>query len=434
MQGNAREAAAMRRVRIIARLAALAAAVILSLPLIPWSWSPLVVPAASPYVMMGSAIALRAAGAAALIGLAVLVLVLRRPRWFCRWACPVGLAEESLGRIRSSAATLFARWPPVGQWIALVTLGGAVVGYPLLLWLDPLAMLSGFVGAWRWPLSLASAAAAAGLPAVLIFSVVFPHAWCMRVCPLGAVQDLLAWPRQWLRRRAGAGLLAPRYSTGGRPRGDHLPACGPRCIHRGLTLQRHFARRVLLAAGVGAACGAAVRAVCGGAAPPIRPPGAIDESRFTGVCIRCGNCVRACPAGIIRPDLGCGGVAGLLAPVVGFSDSYCKEDCRRCTRVCPSGALVRLSLEEKQEFIMGLARVDLAICILARGEECSACLRACPYEAILLSPAADGFTVEPRVDPAKCTGCGACEAACPTSPVKAIRVDPPVPGARGFFF
>ena len=393
------EAAATRRVRLITRLAALAAAAVLALPVIPWSWCPLVVPAASPYVMIGSVLALRAAGAAALVGFPVLVLSLRRPRWFCRWACPVGLVEESLGRARMSAATSFARWPPVGQWIVLLTLGGAAAGYPLFLWLDPLAMLGGFLGAWRWPLVAAQVLAAVGLPAVLVASAVFPHVWCMRVCPLGAAQDLLAWPRQWLKRRA-ADDAAPQSSS---------------CL----------ARRVLLAAGVGAACGAAVRAVRGSEAAPVRPPGAVDESRFTGICIRCGNCVRACPARILRPDLGRHGVAGLLAPVVGFQNDYCKEDCRRCTLVCPSGALARLSLEEKQKFVMGLARVDLAVCILSKGEECTACIRACPYEAILMSPAADGFTVEPRVDAARCTGCGACEAACPTAPVRAIRVDPP---------
>jgi ferredoxin len=333
------------------------------------------------------------------------------------------------------------KWPPVGQWIALVTLGGAAAGYPLLVWLDPLAMLSGLVGAWRWPLTFASAAAAVGLPAVLVFSVIFPHAWCGRVCPLGAMQDLLAWPRQWLRRRAAAQTSQPSASAGWHghaplrdhdacdgekqgqaPDGQHGHATAWPCHPAGGNAPRGLARRALLAAGLGGVCGVAVRAAGGGGPPALRPPGAIDEARFTGVCVRCGNCVRTCPARIIRPDLGGHGLAGLLAPEVAFEEDYCREDCRACTEVCPSGAISRLAMEEKRRFVIGLARVDLTICILTKGEECTVCTRACSYDAISTPRSADDSALEPRVDLARCVGCGACEVMCPTEPAKAIRV------------
>jgi MauM/NapG family ferredoxin protein len=399
MVAETQEGTTSRRVRGFTRLAALVVAVVLAAGILPWAWAPMVVPAASPFVMIASCVALRAAGVAVLIGFPVLVLALRRPRWFCRWACPVGLVEESLGRMRPSAATRFVKWPPVGRWIAILTLGGAVAGYPLFLWLDPLALLAGFVGAWRWPLSPVSVAAAVGLPAVLVFSVIFPHAWCARVCPLGAMQDLLAWPRQWLRRRAA---VEDGASASEAPRG--------------------WARRTVLAAGLGAAGGVALRAAGGGAAPALRPPGAIDEAQFTGVCVRCGNCVRACPSRIIRPDLGGHGLAGLMTPVLNFDEDYCREDCRACTEVCPSGAISRLPLDEKRRFVIGPARVDPKTCLLAKGQDCTVCQRACPYAAIAIPEAADGSLTEPRVDLAMCIGCGACEAMCPTAPEKAIRV------------
>jgi len=424
MGADIREGTTTRRVRVFTRLSALAIAAVLAAGVLPWAWPPMVAVAASPFVMIASCVALRAAGVAVLVGFPVLMLALRRPRWFCRWACPVGIMEEALGRLRPSAATRFVKWPPGGRWIALLTLGGAAAGYPLLVWLDPLAMLSGLVGAWRWPLTLTSVVAAVGLPAVLVFSILFPHAWCTRVCPLGAMQDLLAWPRQWLRRRAEgtspskhdvARLACPAVVE----RPQHSPRLDEPAVPRpSFTL----ARRTLLAAGLGGACGVAVRAVHGGAAPPLRPPGAIDEARFTGVCVRCGNCVRACPSRIIRPDLGGHGLAGLLAPELAFEENYCHEDCRACTEVCPSGAISRLTLEEKRRFVIGLARVDPATCILVKGEECSVCTRACSYDAISTPRAADASAMEPRVDPAKCIGCGACEVLCPTAPEKAIRV------------
>jgi ferredoxin-type protein NapF len=421
---DTQEGTTSRRVRVLTRLAALVVAVVLAAAVLPWPWAPMIPVAASPFVMIASALALRAAGVVALIGFPALVLVLRRPRWFCRWACPVGLVEEALGRMRPSGATRFVKWPPVGQWIALVTLGGAAAGYPLLVWLDPLAMLSGLVGAWRWPLTFASAAAAVGLPAVLVFSVIFPHAWCGRVCPLGAMQDLLAWPRQWLRRRAAESSPSkPDVARLACPAVETHPQPSPRLDEPAVPhLPGGLPRRTLLAAGLGGACGVAVRAAGGGGPPALRPPGAIDESRFTGVCVRCGNCVRACPARIIRPDMGGHGLAGLLAPEVAFEEDYCREDCRACTEVCPSGAISRLPMEEKRRFVIGLARVDLTICILSKGEECTVCTRACSYDAISTPRSADGNALEPLVDLARCVGCGACEVMCPTEPAKAIRV------------
>jgi ferredoxin len=241
------------------------------------------------------------------------------------------------------------------------------------------------------------------------------------------MQDVLAWPRQWLRRRAAdnsdVGTVAAATV------GTH-PQPSPRLDEPAVPRSPSgLARRTLLAAGLGAAGGVALRAARGSAEPPpaLRPPGAIDWSRFTGVCVRCGNCVRACPARIIRPDLGGHGLAGLLAPELTFEEDYCREDCRACTEVCPSGAISRLAMEEKRRFVIGLARVDLKICILSKGEECTVCTRACSYEAISTPRSADGSALEPRVDLARCVGCGSCEVMCPTEPAKAVRVYPAAP-------
>ena len=188
---------------------------------------------------------------------------------------------------------------------------------------------------------------------------------------------------------------------------------------------RALARRVFLGIGIGGVWATATQAARGGSVRPLRPPGARDEDRFVGLCVRCGACARACPAGIIRPDLGVSGAAGLLTPVVTFDRDYCREDCHACNTVCPSGAIGRLSLDEKRRWVMGRTRLDLSACLLAGGQECAACITACPYDAVTRVPSDDGFFSQPRVDAARCTGCGACEAACPTWPKKAIWVEPP---------
>ena len=384
-----------RRLRAAARWLALAASIVLVLP-----WRTVSVPLASfsPLVAICSVFATQTAGFVALLGLPVLVLVLISPRWFCRHACPVGLLLELEGKLRPSASSLWLRWPFVCRWIALLTLGGACAGYPLFLWLDPLAIFNGFFSAWRLPLTAATACAALALPAVLLFGLLLPGAWCARLCPLGAMQELFVLAgrrlRQLLRRE--------------RPDHEHPARLG---------------RRSFLVACIGAAAGAAARGARGGT-PPLRPPGSVDERRFTGICVRCGSCIAVCPTKILRPDRGEHGFAGWFAPVAQFTENYCREDCHRCNEVCPSGAIARLTLAGKRRCVIGPAQVDLDLCLLSNGQECTTCIRACPYEAIAIEDMAGGLSARPSVNLAKCTGCGACEAACPTSPRPAIRIIP----------
>jgi ferredoxin-type protein NapF len=154
---------------------------------------------------------------------------------------------------------------------------------------------------------------------------------------------------------------------------------------------------------------------------PLRPPGARREDKFTGLCLRCGNCIRACPSKIIHPDTGLSGVLGFLSPVVRYKSDYCKQDCNACTTACPSGALQRLNLEQKNSYVIGKASVDTSLCLWGVSE-CHACLSPCPYKAIKIQWNEEAYESFPGVDPAKCNGCGACEVVCPTGNLKAIKV------------
>ena len=386
--------------RLLVRAACLLAAIAALWPLVPDADLSLWVPALSPFVAIAVLVATRGLHAVAWLGLVVGAAVLVKRRLLCRWFCPLGLCMDGVSWMGRRLGRRPGRGPLLGQWMVLATLGGACLGYPLLLWLDPLAIFAGVFGLGQRHLGHGAWLSAAGLAAVFLLSLMWPNAWCGRVCPLGAFQDLLhVVPRslRFVSHREGNACQAS--DTDGR-----LP------------------RRIIL----GAAAGAGSVGILGLVGPdrghPRRPPNVREESQFVALCTRCGNCLRSCPSGIIERDLGEHGWTSLLTPVLAFRNDYCREDCTRCTEVCPSGAIGRLNVQDKASIRIGLPHVDMAVCLLGNDRECSACARWCPYGAVRYVFSDVQYTLEPQIDPNKCTGCGACEAACPTKPHKAIVV------------
>lgn len=370
--------------RSIGRWLFLLAAVVLAWPGKWTEWTAVYLPALSPFIGLSSLVAVRAVGVITLLAVPIFLFALFSPRWFCRYACPTGFLQVLLEKIRPARKS-WEKWPRIGRWLVLLTIGGAIVGYPVFLWLDPLAIFSGFFHAWRQPFSAMALLAGGALPIVLLLTLIAPGLWCRRLCPLGAFQEFL------IRSQPGPVL-------------------------RG--------RREFLAAGVGVAGALLVGKAGKRSEPPLRPPGSIDEGRFVGVCVRCGNCAQVCPSRIIQQDYAENGFVSFMTPVVTFEGTdYCREDCNRCGKVCPSGAIARLSIEEKRRRVIGPAVVDMDTCRLVNGEECTVCISVCPYKALSMETAADGISNKPLLDPKKCTGCGACEVACPVTP-KAIKVQP----------
>jgi ferredoxin len=79
--------------------------------------------------------------------------------------------------------------------------------------------------------------------------------------------------------------------------------------------------------------------------------------------------------------------------------------------------------DQKRRYVIGEALVDGSICVLALGErDCNACERSCPFDAVRIHWDEERYMAYPLVDVNKCNGCGACEVACPTADIKAIRV------------
>lgn len=153
----------------------------------------------------------------------------------------------------------------------------------------------------------------------------------------------------------------------------------------------------------------------------LRPPGAIDEPRFLGSCIRCFLCGEICPNRAIKFVGLEGGLTNLGTPYLTPREQGCVL-CMKCTTVCPTGALrpVKDDFEEIVKNVrMGRAVVDRTICYSYNNRICGFCYQSCPLPDVAMK-----LEVWARpVVTDKCVGCGLCERICIQVP-QAIRVIP----------
>lgn len=295
--------------------------------------------------------------------------------------------------------------------------------------------------------------------AILGLNWIAPRFWCRYLCPLGALLGILS-KAALLRREVGegckgcaicgqvcpTGTIDPQRNYASDPSEctmcldciqacprssiDFIPALAPAAL-REYDPNR---RRTLVSLGLAAAGVAVLRseALVKREHPfALRPPGA-RENDLLSKCVRCAECMRACPTSALQPALGESGIEGLWTPVLIPRLGYCDYSCNACGQVCPVQAIPPLSLEEKREQVLGKAYIDQNRCIAwADHTDCIVCEEMCPLpaKAIRLEttrmalPGKEAVEVQlPYVDRELCIGCGICEYKCPVNGEAAIRV------------
>lgn len=156
------------------------------------------------------------------------------------------------------------------------------------------------------------------------------------------------------------------------------------------------------------------------------PVGTRSVGDFLRRCVGCLKCIDACPRRLLRPS---SRLDRLGRPEIVFRLGWCRPECGRCAAACPAGALgaPTATAEDRKSSHAGLARWIPERCVAATGKDvCHACERHCPTQAITLvrdPKAAENAPSVPRVDAAKCIGCGACEYYCPARPKTAMIVE-----------
>ena len=180
----------------------------------------------------------------------------------------------------------------------------------------------------------------------------------------------------------------------------------------------------------------------------IRPPGSVPEKEFLERCIRCAECMKVCPNDALHPAFFEAGIEGIWTPILIPRIGYCEHSCVLCGQVCPTGAIQKITEEQKlgigqKPISIGTAFYDQGRCLpWAMSTPCIVCEEFCPTspKAIWVeeadvpkrlpiagangaAPAMETVHVQrPHVDPSLCIGCGACEKVCPVQDKPAVYV------------
>ncbi|MCD8261074.1 MAG: 4Fe-4S dicluster domain-containing protein [Bacteroides sp.] len=157
---------------------------------------------------------------------------------------------------------------------------------------------------------------------------------------------------------------------------------------------------------------------------PITPPGSGSARNLNRNCTACQLCISACPNQILRPSTN---LDKLMQPEVSYERGYCRPECTRCSEVCPTGAIRRITTADKSALQIGRAVWIRDNCLVNRDSvQCNNCYRHCPTGAIQqvpIDPNNEKSLKIPAVDVERCIGCGACENLCPSRPLSAIYLE-----------
>lgn len=438
-----------------------------------------------PLVSLSTAIAARSWVWSLTCAGSILLACVLIPRGFCGYLCPLGTLIDLFDWAIGRRVTRF-RVPDDGWWVHIkyyilmgtlvaafcgVLVSGFVAAIPvitrgLLLILEPLQLWALRDGHQVPPIGTGHVVSIVMFLTVLGLGFLQPRFWCKYVCPSGAVFSLGNLFRVTQRKVESTCIncnkcveicpfdaIKPDFTT--RVTDCTLcQTCGGVCPTDAIkftdrwelvdlkvendppTNQTPIGRRGFLSLTSGSA--AAVVGGLGLAATtkafgsptdslPVRPPGSVPEREFIDMCIRCGECFKACPNNVLHVTGFEHGLESLWTPKVVADWAGCESSCNACGQVCPTGAIRSLPMEEKRFARMGLAIVNEVTCLpFAGSEACDLCVVECEqagYDAIeqrregtIVSddglPIPDTGYLVPVVRADKCVGCGLCQTRC----------------------
>ena len=365
-------------------------------------------------------------------GLAVLVVTILCGRFYCSTICPFGILQEF-------AALLFRNKCPEQKnykfkyIIAALTFGCLAGGSAVLVrYIDPYTIFGSAVSISIFGIIFAFA--------VLVLVFFKNRFFCTNICPVGAMLGLISkisLNRIYIDKDkcVSCGLCAKSCPSGcinyKEKSVDNetcikclkcLSKCKKNAVNFGIQpvskVKFSIKRRELLWAGAAiAVLGCAVKAgleITDKYAKKIRdiilPAGAKSPSRMANKCLNCNLCIKNCPNKILVKSN-----KNFPAVHIDYSqgEKFCKYDCNECSKVCPSGAIKHITLEEKQKTRIAMAMVQSDRC-----SKCGVCIYECPAGAIAKNNNGEVF-----VNGSRCIGCGKCKASCKFDAIEIFAVN-----------
>lgn len=397
--------------------------------------------------------------------LLTVVLTLVFGRVWCGWFCPLGAVFELFGR-----KDRHFKWQNMRKLkyvILAVIVVMAAFGGLAFMWFEPITIfIRGLTAIFKPLIQYVQLEKkkdfimpgfqwfAIAIPFVfaLLVNIIEKRFWCRYLCPLGALVGLgskFSWIKRFVNQdscvKCGEcasicpmGAISPANDFKSDPAECIMCMdCGPVCPKLAITFPKGQLggwgyefdpgrREALGTIGVSAVAVGLLSLDVGNVKAAkrsvLRPPGAYYND-FLTMCIRCDQCIEACPTHYIQPAAFEAGWDSLFTPIVDPFVGYCAYDCTVCGEICPSHAIPLLTLDQKRTYSiggMGWAKVDFETCI-----RCNSCLEECPYKCFEEVEVEGLRGVFPRVrDDANCVGCGICVDVCPKQELKAIEVHP----------
>ncbi len=363
----------------------------------------------------------------------MLILTLLFGRMYCSLICPFGIFQELIALFRGEGNEETRKNLPFKYFITAITFGAMLGGSALLIrHIEPYTYFGS-----AFTLSVIGIIA---VIAVIVLTVFKNRYFCTNICPVGCILGLIS-KFSLLKiyideKECLSCTMCERNCPAGCIEVDEakvdnetcvkcfkcLGECPKNAIKYGIKPKNEVKfspkRRELITLGAAlVVLGGAVKAgieIGKTAAEKIKniilPPGAENAQRMFNKCLNCNLCIKACPNKILtKADKDFGAVH------IDYTkgEKHCKYDCKECSKVCPSGAIKKITLEEKQRTRIAMAVVN--------PEKCThngVCVEVCPAHAITKegnSPA--------KIDASKCIGCGKCKTVCTPGAIEIFAIN-----------